>query len=127
MISRECILLGLGLMAILALVGLMAISVLASTEGVLTTIVEAAGGDNDRPISGEAGDKCIAAALAEHPGDTVTKTEVGDDGAAYGVEVRLEDGSQVEVHLNENCQVIGQETDDDGREADDDWAEKSGS
>jgi hypothetical protein len=119
MIFREHIFLVLGLMAVLALVGLMAISVLAGTEGILATVVEAAGGDDDRPISGEARDKCIAAALAEHPGGTVTETEVGDDGAAYGVEVRLEDGSQVEVHLNENCQVIGQEADDDGREDDD--------
>jgi len=47
-------------------------------------------------------------------GGTVTETEVGDDGAAYGVEVRLGDGSEVEVNLDENCQVIGQEADDDG-------------
>lgn len=44
----------------------------------------------------------------------VTETEIGDDGAAYGVEVRLGDNSEVEVNLDENCQVIGQEADDDG-------------
>jgi hypothetical protein len=120
MIFREHIFLVVGSIAVLALVGLIAISVLAGTEGVLTTVAEAAGGDDDRPISGEARNKCTAAALAEHQGGTVTETEVGDDGAAYGVEVRLEDGSQVEVQLNENCQVIGQEADDDRREDDDD-------
>jgi hypothetical protein len=41
-----------------------------------------------------------------------TETEV-DDGAAYEIEIRREDGSEVEVHLNKNCQVIGQEADDD--------------
>jgi uncharacterized membrane protein YkoI len=113
MISRGHIFLSLGLMAVLALVGIMAISVLTSTGGALATVAEAAG-DDDRPISGEARDKCIAAALAEHPGGTVTETEVGDDGAAYEVEIRREDGSQVEVQLNGDCQVIGQEADDDG-------------
>jgi hypothetical protein len=113
MISRGHIFLSLGLMAVLALVGIMAISVLAGTGGTLATVAEAAG-DDDRPISGEARDKCIAAALAEHPGGTVTETEVGDDGAAYEVEIRREDGSQVEVQLNGDCQVIGQEADDDG-------------
>jgi uncharacterized membrane protein YkoI len=123
MISREHIFLGLGLMAMLALVGIMAFQVLAgtgATERALVRVAEAADGDDDRPISGEARDKCIAAALVEYPGGTVTETEVGDDGAAYGVEVRLEDGSAVEVHLNGDCQVIGQEADDDSREDDDD-------
>jgi hypothetical protein len=113
MISRGHLFLGLGLMAVLALVGLMAISVLAGSGGALATVAEAAG-DDDRPISGEARDKCIAAALAEYPGGAVTETEADDDGAAYEVEVRLEDGSQVEVNLNRDCQVIGQEADDDG-------------
>ena len=114
-IFREHIFLGLGLMAILALVGLMTIFVVvAGAGGALAIVAEASGGDDDQPITGEARAKCAAAALAEHPGGTVTETEVGDDGAAYGVEIRREDGSQVEVQLNENCQVIGQEVDDDG-------------
>jgi hypothetical protein len=39
---------------------------------------------------------------------------MGDDGAAYSVEVRLEDGGQVEVNLDERFTVIGQANDDDG-------------
>lgn len=84
---------------------------------VIGVIVGGAGamvGDDDQPITGPALAKCTAAALAENPGGMVTETEVGDDGAAYGVEIRLDDGSQVEVNLDENCQVIGQEPDDDG-------------
>ena len=47
------------------------------------------------------------------PGRTVTEAEVGDDGAAYGVEVRKDDGTQVEVRLDETFSVIGSEIDDE--------------
>lgn len=84
----------------------------------------AAGGDDDRPLTGTSLEKATAAALAHTGGGTVTETEVGDDGAAYGVEIRLADGRQVEVNLDENFDVIGQENDDDGAadmdDADDD-------
>jgi hypothetical protein len=42
----------------------------------------------------------------------VTQTEAGDDGAAYGVEVRLPDGRQVEVNLDQSFKVVGQDPDD---------------
>ena len=71
-------------------------------------------GDDDKPLTGSALDKATAAALKHTGGGTVVETEVGDDGAAYGVEIRLDDGSQVEVNLDENFDVIGQEADDDG-------------
>ena len=74
----------------------------------------AAGGDDDQPLTGSSLEKATAAALAHTGGGTVTETEVGDDGAAYGVEVRLADGRQVEVNLDGNFNVIGQENDDDG-------------
>ena len=77
-------------------------------------IVVAGGGDDDQPITGAALDECTAAALAEHPGGTVTETEVGDGAAAYSVEIHLDDGSQVEVDLDESFDVIGREADDDG-------------
>ena len=105
MIFRKHIFLILGALAILALLG---------TGAALAAVAAASGGDDDQPITGSALAECTTAALAEHPGGTVTETEVGDDGAAYGVEIRLDDGSEVEVHLNESCQVIGQEADDDG-------------
>ncbi len=116
MMFRENVFLSLGLMTMLVLVGIMAFAVLVGTGATERGLVRAAeaADDDDRPISGEARDRCIAAALAEHPGGRVTETEVGDDGAAYEVEIRREDGSQVEVQLNGDCQVIGQEADDDG-------------
>jgi hypothetical protein len=74
----------------------------------------AAGGDDDKPLTGSDLQKATAAALAHTGGGTVVETEVGDDGAAYGVEVRLDDGRVVEVNLDESFDVIGQENDDDG-------------
>jgi hypothetical protein len=78
-----------------------------------TGVAIAAGGD-DRPITGSALEKATAAAL-QHTGDgTVIETEAGEDGAAYVVEIRLEDGRVVEIGLDANFQVIGQESDDHG-------------
>jgi len=76
-------------------------------------IAIAAGGGDEKPLTGSALDKATAAALEHAGGGTVVETEVGDDGAAYGVEIRRADGSQVEVELDENFDVIGQEADDE--------------
>ena len=45
---------------------------------------------------------------------------MGDDGSAYGVEIRLEDGSVVEVNLDSSFEVIGSSADDDGAGGEDD-------
>ena len=76
--------------------------------------IAAASGDDDKPLTGATLDRATAAALKHTGGGTVTETELGDDGAAYSVEVRRKDGSQVEVNLNESFEVIGSEADDDG-------------
>lgn len=73
----------------------------------------AEGNDTDTPLTGSDLDKAVAAALEHTGGGEVTETEVGDDGAAYGVEIRLDDGSQVEVNLDADFNVTGQENDDD--------------
>ena len=77
-------------------------------------IAWATSGDDEQPLTGSALERATAAALRHTGGGTVTETEVGDDGAAYGVEVRLPDGSQVEVNLDSSFYVIGEEADDDG-------------
>ena len=51
------------------------------------------------------------AALAETGGGRVTGTEVGDEESYYEVEVTLDDGSQVDVQLDENFAVVGSEAD----------------
>jgi hypothetical protein len=81
-----------------------------------------AGGGDERPLTGSALDEATAAALEHTGGGTVIETEVGDDGAAYGVEIRLDDGSVVEVALDVDFQVIGEESDHDSVGVGDDAA-----
>lgn len=79
-----------------------------------------AAADDDEPLKGTTYDRATAAAV-EHVGEgTVVETEAGDGGAAYGVEIELDDGSRVEVELDENFEVIGTEADDNDDEGEDD-------
>jgi hypothetical protein len=71
-----------------------------------------AGGD-EAPLPGDAKTKAVEAALAHVGGGAVLETEAGDDGAAYGVEIRRADGSVVEVQLDSSFNVTGSEADDD--------------
>lgn len=84
-------------------------------------IAGAAGGgdDDDRPISGDPLDRASAAALDHTGGGRVTETEVGDEEGHYEVEVTLEDGSQVDVHLDRDFGVLGDQDDDDSADEDD--------
>ena len=82
--------------------------------------IAASVGDDDRALTGDTLQKATAAALAHTGGGTVVETEVGDDGAAYGVEVRLANGRVVEVELDGQFAVTGQELDDDGPNDDED-------
>jgi uncharacterized membrane protein YkoI len=80
--------------------------------GLSTGAAVAVSGD-DRPLTGRTYDRATEAALERVGEGTVTETEIGDDGAAYGVEVRLNDGSQVEVQVDENFTATGVEQDDE--------------
>jgi uncharacterized membrane protein YkoI len=75
--------------------------------------IAAGSGDDDKPLTGATLEQATAAALAHTGGGTVVETEVGDDGAAYGVEVQLPDGRVVEVSLDRSFHVVGTERDDD--------------
>jgi hypothetical protein len=79
---------------------------------------EAEGADSDEALTGTDAEKAAAAALAwaegrYGAGGRVTEVEHGDGGAAYGVEVLLADGRQVEVHLDAAFNVTGDEADED--------------
>jgi uncharacterized membrane protein YkoI len=75
--------------------------------------------DEDTPITGDALAKASAAALQYTGGGTVTESEVGDEEGYYEVEVTLADGTEVDVHLDQNFNVIGSDSDkDDGEGAD---------
>ncbi|MGH9242812.1 MAG: hypothetical protein ACRD29_00520 [Acidimicrobiales bacterium] len=85
--------------------------------GIGTGIAVAAGGDdNEAPISGDALDRASAAALEHTGGGRVTETEVGDEEGYYEVEVTLDDGTQVDVHLDEAFNVLGSEGDGAGED-----------
>jgi len=101
-----------------AIVGTAIVGVVAVGGGVA---LAAGGGDDDAtdtPITGSELDRASAAAL-EHTGEgRVTETEKGDEESLYEVEVTLDDGSQVDVQLDENFDVVGDEADSDSGEDD---------
>ena len=79
-------------------------------------IAYANGGDSEEQLTGPEADKAKSAAIAAVGGGTVTEVE-RDDGngtGAFEVEVTREDGSQLEVHLDGDYNVVGQQADEDG-------------
>ena len=71
--------------------------------------------DNEAPITGSALTRAKAAALEHTGGGRVTETEVGDEDSYYEVEVTFDDGTQVDVQLDESFAVVGSSPDaDDG-------------
>ena len=63
--------------------------------------------DNDGPLTGETLDRASNAALAEVGPGTVTSADRNDDGgSAYDLEVRLDDGTTVDVELNDSFDVV---------------------
>jgi hypothetical protein len=81
--------------------------------------VLASNADDDAQLEGVSRDRAVAAAKAHVGEGEVTDTEIGDDGAAYGVEIRKADGAQVEVNLDKDYRVTGTEADDDSGPDDD--------
>jgi hypothetical protein len=71
-------------------------------------------GDHDGPLVGSDLEQATNAALEHTGGGVVIDSEVGDDGAAYSVEIRLNDGRVVEVNLDERFQLIDAQQDEDG-------------
>jgi uncharacterized membrane protein YkoI len=79
----------------------------------------AGGADDDAtetPITGAALDRASAAALAHTGEGRVTGTEVGDEDSYYEVEVTLDDGTQVDVQLDEAFRVVSDDADTDTSE-----------
>jgi len=69
----------------------------------------------DTPITGSALSNAESAAL-DHTGEgTVSATETGDEESYFEVEVTLDDGSQTDVQLDRDFNVVGEEA--DGQEA----------
>ena len=102
---------------IITVVGGMLAAGVAVGTGV--AIAGGAGDDNETPITGPALDEASQAALAFTGGGRVTETEVGDEESFFEVEVTLDDGSQVDVQLDESFNVVGSKTERGGDDEND--------
>ncbi|TDD70076.1 hypothetical protein E1262_10965 [Jiangella aurantiaca] len=86
----------------------------AAAGAIAVTGAAAADHDSEQPITGDALERASAAALDHTGGGTVTGTEAGDEEGFYEVEVTLDDGTQVDVHLDKDFTVLGDESDGAG-------------
>jgi uncharacterized membrane protein YkoI len=80
-------------------------------------IAYANGTDSEEQVTSPEADKAKSAAIAAVGGGTVSEVE-RDDGygtsGVYEVEVTRDGGNQLEVHLDGDYNVVGQEADEDG-------------
>ena len=91
-----------------------AAAVVAIGSGVGAAAVAATtGADNEPPITGTDLAQATRAALAHTGQGRVTETEVGDEDSYYEVEVTLDDGSQVDVQLDQDFNVVGAAADEE--------------
>jgi uncharacterized membrane protein YkoI len=86
--------------------GVMAVGLVAGTSAAI-----ASSDDAEAPITGDALVEASAVALEHSGGGTVTETEVGDEESYYEVEVTMDDGRQIDVQLDEQFNVVGDEID----------------
>jgi uncharacterized membrane protein YkoI len=68
---------------------------------------------DDVPLTGADLERASEAALAETGGGEVVDSEAQEE-SAYEVEVNLDDGRQVEVHLDENFAVVDTSENEEG-------------
>ena len=83
-------------------------------------VAYATGGDSSAQPTGSNIDKAKSIALDQTNGGNVTGTEVGDEEGYYEVEVTKDDGSQVDVHLDRDFNVLSTPADresPDGKDA----------
>ena len=102
--------------------GALALAVIGGGAG----LAIASAGDEEQQLTGPALDRATAAALEHTGGGTVVEAEAGDDGAAYGIEIRLDDGSVVDVALDANFHPIRGASEDEGSAEDEDGADQNG-
>ncbi|MGC1853733.1 MAG: PepSY domain-containing protein, partial [Solirubrobacterales bacterium] len=92
-------------------IGIAALALAVGGAGV--AVATGGGDDTESPISGRSLDQASAAALKATGGGTVTDTEVGDEESYYEVEVTRADGSQTDVQLDRNFNLVGQSADEE--------------
>ena len=85
------------------------------------TVANASSGDDgpeddgaDTAIFGDALQRASAAALAHTGQGRVTGSEIDDEESKYEIEITLDNGDQIDVQLDEQFNVIGDENDGRG-------------
>jgi uncharacterized membrane protein YkoI len=107
-------------------IGLAALLVIAGSLVTLASTGTLAGGDDeedeaegpDVAIEGDALQEASDVALDYVGEGEVTDTEVGDEESYYEIEVTKDDGSQVDVQLDADFNVVGSEDEGPGEEDD---------
>ena len=96
---------------IAAVAALLVLIVAGATIAVASGEDEGATDDDatERSITGTDLERASEVALDHTGGGEVTETEVGDEESYYEVEVTLDDGSQVDVQLDRDFNVVGSE------------------
>ncbi len=77
-------------------------------------VAYATGGDSSAQPTGANIEKAKSIALDHTNGGRVTETEVGDEEGYYEVEVTKDDGSQIDVHLDRDFNVLSTPADHEG-------------
>ena len=89
-------------------------------------VAYATGGDSSAQPTGSNIEKAKSIALDQTNGGQVTGTEVGDEEGYYEVEVLREDGSQVDVHLDRDFDVLSTPADHEGSDSKDSSSDSGG-
>jgi hypothetical protein len=78
------------------------------------SVAYATGGESsEQQATGPGIEKAKSVALEHTNGGRVTGTEIGDEEGYYEVEVTLDDGSQVDVHLDRDFNVLSTPADNE--------------
>jgi uncharacterized membrane protein YkoI len=71
---------------------------------------------NGQPVTGSPLDRASAVALQQTGGGSVTGSEIDDEEGYYEIEVTKADGSQVDVHLDRDFNLIDASSDGGGED-----------
>lgn len=85
-------------------------AVLLGAAGAGAAIASSDDDATQQPITGPALDRATRVALQETGGGRVTETEVNDEESYYQVEVTRDDGTQVDVNLDRQFNVVKTKT-----------------
>lgn len=93
--------------------------IVAAALLVVAGVAYANSNDSSGQTAGVNLEKAKSVAL-DHVNGHVTATEVGDEEGYYEIEVTRSDGSQVDVHLDKNFNVLSTPADNEGHDSKDD-------